>query len=832
MRRSPKMVLLLGFLAGGVEPAAALELPPEVSSHLAELLMRAPAETLDAATAGAAVCIDGTADIYPCDRVDLLAFMPLSTIGGGSGNDVWGWTDPTNGNEYAIMGRSNGTAFVDISDPVNPVYLGDLPTHSASSSWRDIKVYQDHAFIVSDLNGAHGMQVFDLDALRDIASPPVTFGESAHYDQFGSAHNIAINEESGFAYVVGGDCSGGLHMIDLGVPDAPQFAGCFSADGYTHDAQCVNYTGPDPDHQGKEICFNSNEDTLTIVDTTDKASPVMLSRTGYSGSAYAHQGWLTDDHSYFLLDDELDESNFGHNTRTYVWDVRDLDAPAVIGSSTGNLPAIDHNQYVHDGYTYQANYTSGLRILSLDDVASGNLTEVAFFDTYPASDAIGFSGAWSVYPYFDSGTVVVSGIDEGLFVLRPVLCDAPVAPSGLLAAPGGDNVIDLSWSSGGGPGLSFNVHRSFGACPGGSFEPIATGVVAESYSDTTVSGEVEYSFLVTAVDPSGFCESPASNCSSTTTGGVCDAPPIFAGLQSLLNPATSSCALDLAWDAAIPNCGATVTFSAYRDTTPGFEPSDANRVASDLVDLTYRDRNVESGQLYAYVVRATDAENGVEDTNLVERTAVPTGPVADGDWTAGAEIGDPPMLFTTGGAEEHLGWELSSARQHGGARSYFSTYEDGLCVAIQTPPIELTAGELSVLDFWTLFDIETQWDGGVVELSVDGGASWSLLPLTPDYPSTFNSGSDACGYPSDHPSFSGLDLTWSQYSADLGAFDDQEVLVRWVFSTDGSVTDEGWYVDDIGVTHAQVPGACSTTRLIFADGFETGDTSAWSSVVP
>ena len=819
---------------GGSAVAAASPLGVALSSHLAaaqiELLAR-PSGDESARALAAVPCIDGSADIYPCDRVDLMAFMPLGTIGGGDGNDVWGWTDPLDGKEYAIMGRSNGTAFVDVSDPVNPVYLGNLPSHTGSSSWRDIKVYQDHAFVVSDLNGSHGLQVFDLDALRDVVNPPVTFSESAHYGQFGSAHNIAINEDSGFAYVVGGNCSGGLHMIDLAVPDSPQFAGCFSSDGYTHDTQCVDYLGPDPDHQGKEICFNSNEDTLTIVDTTIKTSPVQLSRTLYSGRGYTHQGWLTDDHAYFLLDDELDESNFGHNTRTYVWDVRDLDAPTVIGTYTGDLPAIDHNQYVHNGYTYQANYRSGLRILSLDDVANGNLTEVAYFDIYPASDSAGFSGAWSVYPYFDSGNVLVSGIDEGLFVLRPQLCTAPDAPTGLAAAAGGDNVIDLGWSASGGPGLTFNVYRSFGACPGGSFEQVATGVAGLGYSDDTVSGQVEYSYLVTAVDATGFCESAVSNCSSATTTGECNAPPIFAGLESAVNPATTGCALDLGWSPAAPNCGSAATYSVYRDTTPGFDPSPANRLVSGLSDLGYHDTSVESGQLYAYVVRATDETNGVEEANRVEHTAVPTGPITDGTWTAGAEVGDPAMLFTSGDAPEHLGWEMSSARQHSGERSYFSTYANGLCVAIQTPPIELTAGEASAMSFWTLFDIEPQWDGGVVELSTDGGGTWSLLPLSPPYPSTFNNGSDACGYPAGHPSFSGTDLDWSQYSADLGAANGGEVLVRWVFSTDSSVIEEGWYVDDIAVTHAQVPGECSTAFL-FADGFESGDTSAWSAVVP
>lgn len=367
-------------------------------------------------------CVGGlAAGTYPCNNIDLLAFLPLANIGGGQGNDIWGWTDPVTGNEYALMGRTNGTAFVDITDPVNPIYLGNLPTHTTNSTWRDIKVYQNHAFIVADSAGSHGMQIFDLTQLRTVTSPPVTFANTAHYNGIGSAHNIVINEDSGFAYAVGGNCSGGLHMINIQNPTTPVFAGCYSGDGYTHDAQCVNYNGPDVQHQGDEICFNSNEDTLTIVDVSNKGAPVLLSRTPYNGAEYSHQGWLTEDHVHFLLNDELDETRNGHNTRTYVWDVSDLENPSHTGTFTGTLPNIDHNLYVKGNYVYEANYRAGLRILDISNITIGSLTEVAYFDVYPASNSANFNGAWSNYPFFDSGVVIVSGIEQGLFVLQPNL---------------------------------------------------------------------------------------------------------------------------------------------------------------------------------------------------------------------------------------------------------------------------------------------------------------------------------------------------------------------------------------------------------------------------
>lgn len=370
-------------------------------------------------------CVGGMAGSYPCQNVDLMSFLPLSAIGGGNGNDIWGWTDPLTNKEYAIMGRTSGTSFVDITDPENPIYLGNLPTHTVNSTWRDIKVYANHAFIVSEASG-HGMQVFNLIQLRTVTSPPVTFSNTAHYSGFGNAHNIAINEATGFAYAVGtSTCSGGLHMVNIQNPTSPSNAGCFSSDGYTHDTQCVIYTGLDTTYQGQEICFNSNEDTLTIVNVNNKSAPVQLARTGYAGSRYTHQGWLTEDQRYFLLDDELDEQNNGHNTRTYIWDVADLNAPVLIGNFTSSAAAIDHNQYVKGNYSYQANYRAGLRILNLTNVASGSLTEAGYFDIYPANNNANFNGAWSTYPYFTSGMVIVSGIEQGLFVLRPNLSTGP-----------------------------------------------------------------------------------------------------------------------------------------------------------------------------------------------------------------------------------------------------------------------------------------------------------------------------------------------------------------------------------------------------------------------
>jgi choice-of-anchor B domain-containing protein len=367
-------------------------------------------------------CVGGMAGTFPCNNIDLASLLPLSDIGGGTVNDVWGWTDPQTGKEYALVGRSTGTSFVDLSDPAHPIYLGNLPTHSIESVWRGIKVYRNYAFIISEADN-HGMQVFDLTRLRNVSGPPVTFTENAHYNGFLRAHTIAINEDSGFAYAAGSrdTCQGGLHMVDIRNPLAPVFAGCVAQDGYTHETQCVVYHGPDTTYQGHEVCFSSNEDTLTIVDVTNKNAPVQLSRTTYAGVGYTHQGWLTEDHSHFLLDDELDERNSGVNSTTYIWNVADLDAPTMTGLYRGQSTSIDHNLYIRGNRAYESNYRSGLRILDISNIGASSLNELAFFDIYPINDAAEFNGAWSNYPFFASGIVIVGGIEQGLFVMKPTI---------------------------------------------------------------------------------------------------------------------------------------------------------------------------------------------------------------------------------------------------------------------------------------------------------------------------------------------------------------------------------------------------------------------------
>ncbi len=366
-------------------------------------------------------CEAGVATVYPCQGYDLLFQMDLDAFNANAANDIWGWTDASTGNEYALIGLDNGTAFVDITNAQNPVYLGKFPTATESSIWRDIKVYGDYAFIVSEAKN-HGMQVFDLKKLRNVAEPPEVFTADTRYTGIGNAHNIVINEEMGFAYPVGtarnDTFNGGVHFVDIQDPTSPTGVGGYGANGYTHDAQVISYNGPDTDYSGREIFIGANETQIAIADITDKTNPSEISTIGYPNRGYTHQGWFTDDHRYYILGDETDEINFGFDSRTLIFDMTDLDNPVLHTTYIGPTSATDHNGYVRGDEFFLANYSAGLRVLDISGIDSGTITETGFFDTHPTNNIPGFDGVWSVYPYFESGKIIVSDTQSGFFVVQ------------------------------------------------------------------------------------------------------------------------------------------------------------------------------------------------------------------------------------------------------------------------------------------------------------------------------------------------------------------------------------------------------------------------------
>jgi len=345
---------------------------------------------------GYAECVDGfaipiagdPAHKFRCKNTDLYSFINHADLGAasGRGSSSWGWTDPLSGREFIASGAYEGTALLEITNVGQLVKLGFLPSFSPigpNSVWHEIRSYKNFMLIGSELAG-HGIQIFDMSKLLIIdPAEPVMFdnivgsGLHGHVDFLpeGSTHNVVVNEEKSYAVAVGtrpraatSRCRGGLYFIDLTDPSKPTDLGCDPQDGYVHDAQCLVYHGPDTKYEGIDICYGYNEDTLTIYNVTDKNASKIISRTSYTGVAFTHQGWVLDtkNQSFIVLDDELDESRgIGEAAAgypiTYIWDISSLESPKQTGTYKGTQKAVDHNQYVIDGLSYQSNYGAGLR---------------------------------------------------------------------------------------------------------------------------------------------------------------------------------------------------------------------------------------------------------------------------------------------------------------------------------------------------------------------------------------------------------------------------------------------------------------------------------------
>jgi choice-of-anchor B domain-containing protein len=359
-------------------------------------------------------------------NVTLLAHIPLNNFTGlsvGTGNDCWGYVSPS-GREYAIMGVEGGYGFVEITNPTSPVIVEKIV--GPVSLWHDVKVIGHYAYGVSE--GGSGIQVMDM---SDIDNGNVTLVRNWTGSGYSTTHNIIANEEAGTLWVSGTNIgNGGLVHIDISNPELPAIDGGWT-EMYVHDAQVVNWH--DGEFDGSEIAFCAggfsggfSSTGLRIADVSDPNNPQTLSTLFYPNAGYAHQVWLSTDRKYLYLNDELDEGASVSVTTTRLINVEDLRNPYLVKTFTTGLAAIDHNLYVKDSIIYEANYRSGLHIFDALDPA--NPVEVAYFDTFPGSDSPNYNGAWSSYPYFPSGNVIISDFERGLFVVR---VDAQFQPMAL-----------------------------------------------------------------------------------------------------------------------------------------------------------------------------------------------------------------------------------------------------------------------------------------------------------------------------------------------------------------------------------------------------------------
>jgi len=395
-------------------------------------------------------------------------------------------------------------------------------------------------------------------------------------------------------------------------------------------------------------------------------------------------------------------------------------------------------------------------------------------------------------------------------------CDLFPLPLTISGGVGGPNQIDLSWNDSElADVVEYRVMRSRTA--GGPYTTIATisdsspgtgNGASYNHSDTTVSGGIDYYYVVRASD-GGACTSDVSNELAVTATGTCTLAPLFDGLQTVETPNNGICTLNLDWNAAAPECEGPITYSIHRSTSPGFTPAPGNLLTT-TVATNYSDADqLISGVDYYYIVRAADDSNGVSETNAVEVTGIPAGIVQ-------------PPAFTDDGGDTGVAqliasgpWNNEPTGGNNGPGVYATgDYGDNTCADLVTPSINLGIGNM--LTFWSTYDIENSYDKGEVQVSDNGGGSWTRLEV--GYPGTSTHATDACGFPTDEY-FTGTDSNWNQYVGDLSPWDGQTVLIRWVMSTDGSVTRTiGWVLDDIvvgsGAAACATASACDDNPIV------------------
>lgn len=359
-------------------------------------------------------------ETWPCDNVELLAQVPNVMTGGLAANDLWGWTDSTDGREYVLLGKRDGTWFIEVTNPKQPRVVGKLSTIGlANSLWRDVKVLEDKMLVVSEVINSR-LQVFDLTRLRDHTqnAPPITFSTDTVLMGFSKAHNLATAPDEPLAFVCGTNGTGGLLVFDFSNPDDPFIAGSWT-ESYVHDAHIVRYAGADTAYSGQLIAAVCCANDFRLLDVTDPQDIQQISSAAHQPHGYIHQGWFSQDHLHFFLGDETDETNeLVDGTHTYVWDVEDLDAPVLLQAVDLGTDGTDHNLYSRGDMVYQSNYVDGFRAQRFNPEGGSLLEEKAYFDTQPDLDGPGFSGSWSNYPFFESGTIAVADQSNGLFLVR------------------------------------------------------------------------------------------------------------------------------------------------------------------------------------------------------------------------------------------------------------------------------------------------------------------------------------------------------------------------------------------------------------------------------
>ncbi len=380
--------------------------------------------------------------------------------------------------------------------------------------------------------------------------------------------------------------------------------------------------------------------------------------------------------------------------------------------------------------------------------------------------------------------------------------------------------VDLTWSPAAGSNLT-QIYRANGSAPAEGEYQYVGSASGSSYTDTRAQGGQTYSYRLRGADD--CAEGPISVPVTITATGSCDIDPQFSGIATATADG-NNCRINLTWPNATPNCvlGQNVRYNIYRSTSPDFVPGETP--LASVKGNEYSDTNIASGTTYYYVIRAEDGVSGStgphggnEEGNVMRLYATAFGPPgASGTWRDDA--GDSIALLSP-----ETPWRITATDHQAGARSYHSgpdagVYSGDTCAALTSTEIQIGSG--AELVYWARFNLEYQWDGVIVEISTDGGSTWTDLPPTTPagYPTTLAETLDppinVCGYPKTHGAFSGpqgnLALTvWTEYKTSLASYAGKNARLRWRLTTDPGLAFQGFYLDSISITNVNLATACN-----------------------
>jgi choice-of-anchor B domain-containing protein len=498
------------------------------------------------------------------------------------GNDIWGWVEPNDGGEYALVGLNDGFACVNVSNPSNPIL--EFQIADINSTWRDVKTWGNYAYVTTEADA--GLLIVDLTDMTGSTNWHVsnfTNPNTGASVEFTAAHNLYI-DENGICYIFGASSATGSSPPDGAIfldvaanATAPHYLGEWN-EQYIHDGMVRGdtlYAG----------CIYAGE--LYVVDISDKNNPNTLG-THSTPNNFTHNAWISDDGDFVFTTDETSDAYLAAYDITDCNNIQEVDR---IQSNPGSN-SIPHNTHVDGNFLITSYYRDGTTVHDISQ--PNNMVQVAYYDSYSGSGD-GFDGCWGTYPYFPSGIIISSDINSStngnakLLVFEREFSEAcylegNVTNGGTGAAIIGANIIILNTIIPNSSTTNLSGNYSCGNADGGIFDVVFSmpGFINDTLQATLINGQVVILNAVLNIDPNApilGCMDPSANNynpnanTSLEYGGEADntfaSGGFFNGNQHLIFDATTDLLIK------------TAVFYADNPTTVTFELRASNGAVLD-----------------------------------------------------------------------------------------------------------------------------------------------------------------------------------------------------------------------------------------------------------